>query len=198
MNTTQRRLYFGLWKTVCKVQGWNEKDEHQRQRVTYAATGETSTTALDQDQVTLLFTKLRWLADPHSFDKALADSDPSAALAANKRKQIIWRITRSAAKVPGNPEAWLSDIATDRHGTRDWRKLPDAQLLRFAMTVSGRTTELARQKRAAKAGKGSVASAQQDACKEPAEGLGMPRIFTAHPDGTIYTEGGACPAGARQ
>jgi hypothetical protein len=187
MNKTQRRLYFGLWKTVCRVQGWDEKDEHQRQRITFAATGETSTTGLDEDQITLLFTKLRWLADPQSFDKALADSDPSAALAANKRKQVIWRITESAAKVPGDPEAWLADIAADRHGTRDWRKLPDAQLLRFAMTVSGRTTAKAREQRAAKCKKGRATRLVQAACTADAAPQKGPQVFTAHPDGQIFT-----------
>lgn len=189
MNAKQRSIYFGsLWPAACRTQGWKASDDHQRRRVTFAATGETSITELDEDQITLLFTKLSWLADPHNFDKAFRDSDPAAALAENKRKQIIWRILDSAAKVPGDPEAWLADISKDRHGTSDWRKLPDAQLKRFAMTVSGRTTTQAREKRAAKPRKGRAARTVQTDCTVPAKMPWTPTVFTAHPDGTIYIE----------
>lgn len=188
MTPRQRSTYFGkLWPAACRAQKWKVSDDHQRRRVTFAATGETSTTDLDDDQITLLFIKLEHLADPYNYDKALADSDPAAALAANKRKKLIFSITKRALKVPGDSEAWLASIAADRHGTRDWRKLPDAQLRFFAMTVSERTTAMARERRAAKSGekpaakprKSSAARAVQPACT-------VPLVFTAHPNGTIY------------
>jgi hypothetical protein len=169
MNAEQRALYFGnLWPAACAVQGWKKSDEGQRKRVIFAATGETSSSALDEDQITLLFVKLRWLADPANFDKALADSDPAAALAENKRKQLIWRIEKAAALIPGDAEAALAEMAAGKcavHGVSEWRKLPTPELLRFSFTVSARTTGKARMKRAAKAAKTAPASAVQAACQ---------------------------------
>ena len=151
MTPRQRSTYFGtLWPAVCKAQGWNIKDENRRKCVTYGATGEESTSDLDQDQITLLFNKLKHLADPQNFDKALADSDPAAALAEYQRPNLIWRIIRSAAKIPGQPEAWLSKLCADRHGHSDWRKLPMADLLRFSMDAARSTTASAVAKRATK------------------------------------------------
>lgn len=171
MNLDQRNLYFGrLWPEACAAQGWKRSDQMQRKRVTFAATGEESTTDLDEDQITLLFIKLRWLADPANFDKALADSDPAAALAENKRKNIIWRIEKAAALIPGDAEADLAKMAAGKcaaHGVSEWRKLPTPELLRFAFTVSARTTGEAREKRekrARKTAKRVSARAMQEAC----------------------------------
>lgn len=189
MNADQRGRYFGMWETVCRVQGWKKNDDHQRQRVTFAATGETSSTDLDEDQITLLFIKLDWLADPRNFDKALADSDPAAALAANMRKKIIWRIEKAAAKIPGDAEADLAKMAGGKcakHGVSEWRKLPTPELLRFSYTVSSRTTKQACAKRATKPQKGRAARSVQPACTKRAEELKNPLIFTAHPNGTVY------------
>lgn len=149
MTPRQRSTYFGtLWPEACKAQGWKRSDEHRRKLVTFAATGEESSSALDQDQITLLFIKLKALADPQNFDKALADSDPAAALAENKRKNLIWRIVRAAAKIPGDPEAWLAALASERFGGSDWRKLGHSDLLRFSMQAAKRTTEEAVTRRA--------------------------------------------------
>lgn len=141
MNAEQRALYFGkLWPEACATQGWKKSDEGQRRRVIFAATGETSSSSLDDDQVTLLFIKLRWLADPANFDKALADSDPAAALAENKRKKIIWRIEHTAAQ-KGFNEAWLVTASAGkcaRHGAKEWRHLPTVELVKFSMTVEKR------------------------------------------------------------
>ncbi len=187
MNKKQRSTYFGrLWPAACRTQGWKTSDEHQRKRVTFAATGEESITDLDEDQITLLFNKLKWLADPSNYDKALADADPVTALEENKRKQVIWRIEDNASKVPGDPAKWLAEIALDRHGTADWKNLSNAELKRFAMTVSGRTTKMARERRAAKASKSRAAQPVQRDISEPAPMPRMPHVFTAHPDGTIY------------
>lgn len=168
MNTEQRALYFGsLWPKACAVQGWKKNDEQARKRVIFAATGETSSSALDQDQITLLFIKLRWLADPANFDKAFADSDPAAALADNKRKQLIWRIEKAAARIPGNAEADLAKMAANKcaaHGVREWRKLPTPELLRFSFTVAARTTDDARARRGKKAAKKGAAPSVQDEC----------------------------------
>jgi len=179
MNSEQRALYFGkLWPEACAVQGWKKSDEGQRKRIVFAATGETSSSALDEDQITLLFIKLRWLADPANFDKALADSDPAAALAENKRKNIIWRIEKAAARIPGDAEADLAKMAAGKcaaHGVSEWRKLPTPELLRFSFTVSARTTDEACTKRAAKSKKRVSARAVQDVCEEAdAETVEMP------------------------
>lgn len=176
MNSEQRSLYFGkLWPEACAVQGWKKNDEGQRKRIIFAATGETSSSALDEDQITLLFIKLKWLADPQNFDKSLADSDPAKALAENKRQNIIWRIEKAAAKVPGNPVKWLAEIASDRHGTSDWKKLPTPELLRFSFTVSGKTTGEAQERRTQKGKKRVSARAMQASCEEAdAETVVMP------------------------
>ena len=154
MTPNQRSHYFGrLWPQACAAQGWDSKDEHQRKRVTYAATGEESTSALNQDQITLLFKKLEWLADPTDYDKALADSDPQAAVEASHRAKIIWRIEQAAAKVPGDAEAWLHTTTAGKcreHGVLEWRALPTPELLRLSYTASARTTDAARARRAAK------------------------------------------------
>lgn len=151
MNPYQRNLYFGkLWPQACKAQGWKRSDERRRKLVTFAATGEESSSGLDQDQITLLFKKLKALADPQDFDKALADSDPAAAIAENKRQNLIWRIVKAAAQIPGDPEAWLAVLASERFGGSDWRKLGHADLLRFSMQAAKRTTEGAVSRRAAR------------------------------------------------
>lgn len=176
MTPRQRSMYFGeLWPAACKVQGWSVKDEHRRKCVTFGATAEESTSALDQDQITLLFNKLKALADPQNFDKALADADPAAALEENKRKQLIWRIEKAAANVPGDVESWLAELATGKcakHNVREWRKLPTPELLRFSFTVESRTTELARENRALKASvkaqKKRPARTVQTACSDDA------------------------------
>lgn len=176
MTSRQRSTYFGtLWPAACKAQGWSVKDENRRKCVTVGATGEESTSDLDQDQVTLLFNKLKFLADPHNFDKALADADPATALEENKRKQLIWRIEKAAAKVPGDAESWLTELAAGKcaaHNVREWRKLPTPELLRFSFTVASRTTEMARENRALKAQKKRSARTVQTACSNddlPAE-----------------------------
>lgn len=167
MNTEQRRFYHGkLWPAACRVQGWNSKDEHQRKRVTFSATGEESTSSLDQDQVTLLFNKLKWLADPTNFDKALADSDPAAALAENKRKKVIWRIEQVAAKA-GLTEAWLIEASAAKCQAQkvlEWRKLPTVDLLKLSMTVETRSSEAAKERRASKK---RPAQLMQDLCTGP-------------------------------
>jgi hypothetical protein len=170
MTPHQRAHYFGkLWPAACKTQGWQVKDDAQRTRVTFAATGEESTSALDQDQVTLLFNKLKWLADPHNYDKALADADPHAALEESRRARVIWRIERRASLVPGKSESWLASLASAKcaaHGVADWRHLPTPELLRFSYTVSARTTEYAQAKRRGKAAKNSAAQTVQDDCSD--------------------------------
>ena len=151
MNLEQRNLYFGkLWPQACKAQGWKRSDEHRRKLVTFAATGEESSSQLDQDQITLLFNKLKALADPQDFDKALADSDPAAALAENKRQNIIFRIVHAASKIPGDPEAGLAKLASERFGGSDWRKLGHADLLRFSMQAAKNTTKGAVARRSAR------------------------------------------------
>lgn len=170
MNQRQRSTYFGtLWPAACQAQGWSIKDEHRRKCVTVGATGEESTSDLNEDQITLLFNKLKFLADPKNFDKALADADPAAALEENKRKQLIWRIEKAAAKVPGDAERWLAEMGAGKcaaHNVREWRKLPTPELLRFSFTVAARTTEMARENRALKATKKRPARTMQTACTD--------------------------------
>lgn len=173
MNAAQRRTYFGLWNAACRVHHWNPEDDHQRQRVTFAATGETSSRGLDQEQITLLFKKLRWLADPANFAKALADSDPVAALAENKRKQVIWRIEHECARF-GLKEEWLVEISRAKcavHQVKNWRKLPMIALLNLSMTVESRTSEEAH---TARQRKKTSARPMQPACTQDARCLELP------------------------
>lgn len=172
MTPRQRSTYFGtLWPEACKAQGWNVKDENRRKCVTFSATGEESTSDLDQDQVTLLFNKLKHLTDPQNFDKALADADPATALAENQRQKIIWRVEKAAAKIPGNAENWLAELAYGKcaaHKVPEWRKLPTPELLRFSYTVATRTTDQARAARALKSQKKQPAQKVQPQCTSEA------------------------------
>lgn len=146
MTPSQRSTYFGtLWPTACARQKWNPKDEERRKDVTFSATGKESTSKLTQDEITLLFNKLKWLADPTNFDLALADSDPQAALAANKRTNVIWRIEQ-AAKAKGFNPVYLDKAAEHKcrvHNVTTWRDLPIGDLVKFSMTISKRQTTAA-------------------------------------------------------
>ncbi len=141
MNASQRSTYFGrLWPEACAAQKWNPKDEERRRDVTHAATGKESTSKLTEAQITLLFNKLKWLADPNNFEKALADANPTQALEEHKREQIIWRIEHTAAK-KGFNEAWLAKASAGkctRHNVKSWRQLPTVELVKFSMTVDSR------------------------------------------------------------
>jgi hypothetical protein len=141
MTPSQRRHYHSrLWPDACKAQGWDKKDEEKRREVTEAATGKASSSALNQGQITLLFNKLKWLADPVNFDRAFADANPDLALEEDKRSRIIWRIEHTAAK-KGFNEAWLHSISEHKcthHNVKVWRQLPTTELLKLSMTVDAR------------------------------------------------------------
>lgn len=142
MNAKQRSTYFGrLWPDACQAQKWNVKDEERRKDVTFAATGEESTSKLSEEQITLLFNKLKWLADPTNFDKAYKDANPEIALKDHKREQVIWRILDTATKKHFN-EAWLEVAAAHKcakHRCKSWRELPMGELVNFSKTVCSRS-----------------------------------------------------------
>jgi hypothetical protein len=146
MTTSQRSTYFGrLWPDACHAQKWHPKNEERRRDVTFAATGQESASKLTQDQVTLLFNKLKWLADPNNFEKAYADANPDLALKNHKRKQVTWRIEQAAEK-RGLNEAWLEAAAEHKcakHKARGWRNLPIRELVNFSRTVSSRRPQAA-------------------------------------------------------
>lgn len=146
MNKAQRNRYWGvLWPDACQVQKWHPKDEDRRRDVTFAATGQESTSKLSEDQITLLFNKLKWLADPHNFEKAYADANPEIALEENKREKVIFRIQATAAR-KGFNEGWLvkaSEHKCARHRVSCWRKLPMEELINFSKTVTSRKGEAA-------------------------------------------------------
>ncbi|MBB5033132.1 hypothetical protein [Prosthecobacter vanneervenii] len=162
MSPSQRKTYFGtLWPDVCRAQGWNVKDEERRRDVTFAATGQESTSKLNQDQITLLWIKLKWLADPANFDKAYADANPEIALAEHKRQNVIWRIEK-AAQAKGLNEAYLTKVAeykVARHRVKSWRDFPLHELVNFSKTIA------ARKKHAAPV---------QDSCTEAAKDDNIP------------------------
>jgi len=141
MSPSQRSTYFAtLWPAACKAQGWNPKDAERRRDVTHAATGKASTSGLTEDQITLLFIKLKWLADPTNFDLAMADADPQAALKANKRVQVIYRIEQ-AARAGGFNEEYLIKAAEHKcaaHRVKAWRELPIKELVNFSRTIHAR------------------------------------------------------------
>lgn len=153
MTPSQRAHFFGrLWPAACASQGWDAKDTHQRKRVVFDATGEESMSNLDQDQITLLFNKVKWLAAPHDFAAALTDSDHQSALEESSRRQIIWRIQREAAKA-GLNEAWIIKAAEGKcraYNSLEWKLLPMTELLKFSMTVESRTSEIAKDRRSKK------------------------------------------------
>jgi hypothetical protein len=146
MTASQRSTYFGtLWPAACASQKWNPKDDERRKDVTFSATSKESTSKLTQDEITRLFNKLKWLADPTNFDLALADADPEAALQANKRKQVIFRITE-AAKEKRFDEAYLIKAAEHKcraHNVTTWRELPIGEIIKFSMTICKRQAHAA-------------------------------------------------------
>jgi len=141
MSPSQRKTYFArLWPDACKAQGWNPKDEERRRDVTHAATGQESTSKLSQKQITLLFNKLAWLADPNNFEKAFADANPEIALADHQRGQVIWRIEK-AANEKGFNSVYLDKAAEHKcrvHNARSWSELPIQELINFSKTISAR------------------------------------------------------------
>lgn len=141
MTTSQRRTYFArLWPDACQAQGWNPKDEERRRDVTHAATGQESTSKLTQKQITLLFNKLAWLADPNNFEKAFADANPEIALADHQRTQVIWRIEKTAGE-KGFNSVYLDKAAEHKcrvHNARSWSELPIEELINFSKTISAR------------------------------------------------------------
>ncbi|MFZ2280738.1 MAG: hypothetical protein WAW39_23265 [Prosthecobacter sp.] len=141
MSPSQRKAYFArLWPDACKAQGWNPKDEERRRDVTHAATGQESTSKLTQKQITLLFNKLAWLADPHNFEKAFADANPEIALANDQRGNVIWRIEK-AADEKGFNSVYLDKAAEHKcrvHNVRSWRDFPLKELINFSKTIAAR------------------------------------------------------------
>lgn len=141
MTASQRRTYFAtLWPAACQAQGWNAKDEERRRDITFSATGKESTSKLTQEQITLLFNKLKWLADPTNFDLAMADANPELALADHQRTQVIWRIEKTAAD-KGFNSVYLDKAAEHKcrvHNARSWRELPIQELINFSKTMASR------------------------------------------------------------
>ncbi len=146
MSPSQRSTYFArLWPDACKAQGWNPKDEDRRRDITHAATGQDSTSKLNQKQITLLFNKLAWLADPNNFEKAYADANPEIALADHQRVQVIWRIEK-AAREKGFNAVYLDKAAEHKcrvHNARNWRELSLQELVNFSKTISNRKAHAA-------------------------------------------------------
>jgi hypothetical protein len=172
MNSAQRKTYFGtLWPAACKAQGWLVKDEDRRREVTMQATGKDSTSSLTQAQITLLFNRLKQLADPSDFDLAYADANPEIALEEHKRGQIIWRIENSTAKA-GLTESWLVEISAwkcETHDVKHWSQLPTVELVKLSMTVESRTSDEVKARRAKK--QQPRAASVQDTCTK---GVVMP------------------------
>lgn len=141
MTPAQRKLYHGtLWPAACIRQGWTVKDEARRKAVTVEATGQESTSGLTQPQVTLLFNKLKWLANPTDYDLAYSDANPDEALAADQRGRVVWRIEHTAATA-GLNEGYLCQAAAGKvqaHSKKNWRDLPMTELVKFAMTIRQR------------------------------------------------------------
>lgn len=163
MTSRQRSTYFGtLWPAACAAQNWNLRDHQRRRDVTFSATGKESTGDLNQSEITLLFNKLRWLADPSNFDKALADSDPASALDENSRKQVVWRIREKAQKA-GLSEGWIQETSCAKcaaHNVQEWTQLSCSDLVKLSMTVASRTTAKARIDRSRR----TSAKALQNSC----------------------------------
>lgn len=163
MTPSQRSRFFGtLWPDACQTQGWNPKDDERRRDVIHAATGRESASGLTNKQITLLFNKVKWLADPQNYDKAYWDANPDLALEEHTRSNIIWRIVHESAKA-GLNEAWISETAGPKckeHHAKTWRDLPTCELVKLSMTVESRTSEAANTRRQSK----SAAKAVQPQC----------------------------------
>jgi hypothetical protein len=174
MTPFQRRHYHArLWPAACVAQGWDKKDENKRREVTQEATGSASTSSLNQGQLTLLFNRLKWLAEPANFDAAYADANPEIVLEEDKRARIIWRIEQTTAKA-GLKDEWLTQIAAakcEANVVKSWRQLPTMELLKLSMTVESRTTEMAKARRLKNT---PPEKPVQETCTDDAEGIDMP------------------------
>lgn len=149
MTPSQRKLYFRLWPAACKVQGWDSKDDARRHAVTKDATGKSSASSLTQSQISALFDHLKWLADPYSLEAALPAACPEIGEENHRRRQLVWRITQTAAKA-GLNQAWLAQAAAAKcqeHRVCTWQELPLPELLKFSFTVSSRTATAAQDRR---------------------------------------------------
>lgn len=76
MTPAQRKIYFGLWSTVCRVQGWKSSDEARRHSVTIECMSAIrgpqvdSTSGLGEDEITALLCYLQFLAKPDGLDES--------------------------------------------------------------------------------------------------------------------------------
>lgn len=129
-----------LWPAACQAQGWDPKDDEKRREIIQEATGQDSTSKLNNKQVDALFRKLKWLADPANFDLAYADANPDIADEQKDLERIIWRIMDSAEK-GGFSEAYLAECAAYKvhhHRVTHWRDLPRDELINFSKTITAR------------------------------------------------------------
>jgi hypothetical protein len=177
MTPKQRSLYFGtLWPKACAVQGWNPKDDARRQAVTLEATGKTSAGSLNQSLLSALFDHLKWLADPYSLEAALPAANPEIGEENHRRRQLVWRITQTAAKA-GLGATWLKQASAAKcreHGVGVWGELPLPELLKFSFSIATATKEEAKARRASRGRKATAAGLLQSECSEPAETVELP------------------------
>lgn len=146
MNKSQRSRYFTLWAEAAREQKWNPKDEAKRRAVTLEATNQESTTGLDQGQITALFDHLKWLANPYDLDLAMPVANPEQTTDTNRARQLVWRITQTAAKA-GLSSEYLAKMAEGKckaHRVRRWQELPLVELLQLSYTVEQRAASKAR------------------------------------------------------
>lgn len=138
MTDKQRKLYRAtLWPKVCEVQGWKVTDELRRRAVLVEATGQDSSSGLTQRQITSLFDRLKWLADPFNLEAAMPVANEDLAADKHERAQLVWRIRDRSAK-KGYNEAYLIRASENKcraHKAKTWLDLPIAELLKFSMTV---------------------------------------------------------------
>lgn len=138
MSPAQRKRYRGtLWPNACEVQGWKVSDELRRRAVLVEATGQDTSTGLTQRQITALFDRLKWLADPYNLDKAMPVANEELAAEKHERAQLVWRI-RDRAKKKAFNEAYLESAFAHKcaaHKVKTWPELPPAELLACSMTV---------------------------------------------------------------
>ena len=167
MTKAQRSRYWGtLWPAACEVHGWSTKNELQRRKVTLEATGQASTSGLSESQITALFNALEWLADPANLDKAMPVANPEIGEENHRRRQLVWRINKSAARA-GLRAEWIQETAQGKchaHRVGQWQELPLPELLKLSFTVESRTSDPAQIRRDQRR-----IETVQDACRPPAE-----------------------------
>jgi hypothetical protein len=162
MTRRQQVYYRGeLWPAACRVQGWDPADDEKRRAVTRQAARKinpnsqcTSTTHLNQDQITALFKLLVALANPDDVAAQRASENPVETKELDERKRLI-HVIDELCKKAGFHRHYVRAIAhwnMRQAQVSEWEDLPADKLRRLLITVESRAARRPIPKRDAQTG----------------------------------------------